>query len=158
MAAAIGGELIVMIATGRTGAPGYGILVATHVVLLVILLGLAVRQGWARLVYAPLLMTTLAVMQWNEVHADAASWQAQLVFAGAIYACFLAYPIVRGHRVGSDMEPYRVAVLASVPFFFFARHALLKGGFEPVIGALAVVQAALMLGLLDAAAAPRTAR
>jgi uncharacterized membrane protein len=148
VAAAIGGELIAMIATGRTGAPGYGILAATHVVLLVILLGLAVRQGWSRLVYAPLVMTTLAVMQWNGVHADAASWQAQLVFAGAIYACFLAYPIVRGQRAGSDMEPYRVAVLASVPFFFFARHALLQGGFGPVIGGLAVVQAVLMLGLL----------
>jgi len=39
-------------------------------------------------------------------------------------------------------------VLASVPFFFFARHALLQGGFGPVMGALAVAQAALMLGLL----------
>jgi len=51
-------------------------------------------------------------------------------------------------RVGSRIEPYRVAVLASVPFFFFARRALLDGGFEPVIGGLAVAQALVMLVLL----------
>jgi uncharacterized membrane protein len=99
-------------------------------------------------VLAPLVTTTLALFLWNETHADAQSWQAQLVFAGALYACFVAYPFALGRRIGREIEPYRAAVLASVPFLLFARRALLDGGFGPVIGALPLAQAVLMLALL----------
>jgi hypothetical protein len=146
--AAIVGELIAIVAGASGAAPGYGLLAAAHVIWIVTLMTLGVRHGWSRLVYVPLLLATVAVAQWSSTHGGAESWGAQILFAGAIYVCFLAYPLALGRRVHADIEPYRAAVFASVPFFFLAHEALLDGGFASVIGALPVAQALLMLVLL----------
>jgi uncharacterized membrane protein len=65
---------------------------------------------------------------------------------------FLAYPLVLGRWAGRRIEPHLAAVLASASFFHVARYSLRAGGFDGVIGALPVAQAAvlgvLLVGLL----------
>ena len=72
----------------------------------------------------------------------------QLAIAAAAYGCFLAYPLLLGRRAERSLLPYLAAVLASIPFFFFAYDALVAMGYKPFIGLLPVVQAALLLLLL----------
>jgi hypothetical protein len=146
--AAVGGQLIMTSAAGGGVAPALALLILPNVVLLVTLLALAARERWSRMVWVPLVTSTLVLLAWRISPALTGSWRAQLALPAAVYACFLAYPLVLGRRVGGGIEPHRAAVLAGVPFFFFARKALLDGGFAPVIGALPVVQGILMLVLL----------
>ena len=63
-----------------------------------------------------------------------------LTYAAAMYAPFLAYPLLLGGRVKRSLEPHLAAVLASVAFFFFARPNIDKA----IIGLLPLGQAALM--------------
>ena len=72
----------------------------------------------------------------------------QLIFAGAIYAIFIAYPLLLGARAKRFIQPYLAAVLAGVPFFVFARRAIEDAGYGYAIGLLPVFQAALMLLLV----------
>jgi hypothetical protein len=148
--AGLGAQLIMISAGAARETPSVFLLIAAHVALLGTLLTLAgrEREAWPRFVWWPLLTTILVELMWRFSPALKESWQVQLALPAAFYACFVAYPLVLRDRVGSRIEPYRVAVLASVPFFFFARRALLDGGFEPVIGGLAVAQALVMLVLL----------
>jgi uncharacterized membrane protein len=85
---------------------------------------------------------------WQAVHPGAEHWRDVLLLALPIYLTFVAYPLVLGRRTADAIEPYQAAVLASVPFFFVARHAMLDGGLSIIIGALPVFQAALMAVLL----------
>jgi uncharacterized membrane protein len=61
---------------------------------------------------------------------------------------FVAYPLLLGERAKRRFEPYLAAVLASVPFFFFARDAMLDAGLDWCIGILPVGQAILMMILV----------
>src|SRR5205085_10221336 len=72
----------------------------------------------------------------------------QLVFAGAVYAIFIAYPLLLGARAKRFLQPYLAAVLAGIPFFVFARRAIEDAGYGYAIGFLPVFQAALMLLLV----------
>ncbi len=71
-----------------------------------------------------------------------------LLFAGVIYALFLAYPLLLGQRAKASLYPYLAPVIASVLFFGCARESLVQAGFKPYIGALPLVQAGLLLVLL----------
>jgi hypothetical protein len=144
----VGGQLIMISAAAAKEIPPVFLLIAANVVLLGTILALAARERWERLVWLPLVTTTLAMFMWQDSPAIKAAWLLQLALPVAIYACFLAYPLLRGRGVGTSIEPHRAAVLASVPFFLLARHALIPGGFGPVIGALPVAQAILLLVLL----------
>jgi uncharacterized membrane protein len=72
-----------------------------------------------------------------------------LWFALVPYALFTLYPVVLGRRVGKSIAPHLVAVIASAPFFFFARHALLDTTMSGYIGALPVAQAVVLLLVLS---------
>jgi uncharacterized membrane protein len=146
----VGGQFIMMSAAGAHETPAVFLLIAANVVLLGTMLALAAheREYWPRLPWLPLVTTTLVMVAWRESPALGASWRVQLALPVAIWACFLAYPLLLRQRAGRAIEPYRVAVLASVPFFLFARQALIDGGFAPVIGALPVAQALALLTLL----------
>ncbi len=146
--AAVGGQLIMTSAAAAGVAPPAVLLIGANVALLVTLFALASREGWSRLSWVALLSSTFVMLMWRFSAAFTHSWQAQLALPAVFFACFAAYPLVLGRRVGTAIEPYRIAVLAGVPVFFFARRALLDGGFAPVIGALPVVQAIVMLVLL----------
>src|SRR5437867_2563235 len=103
---------------------------------------------WHFLAPVAVLPAALVVYVWSAPHFKPEEWTQEFLFAAAIYALFLAYPLVMGARAKNLLEPYLGAVLASAPFFFFARHSLLAGGFADRIGLLPVGQAALMAGLL----------
>jgi uncharacterized membrane protein len=139
-----------MSAASARETPAVFLLIAANVVLLGTMLALAARerQRWPRFPWLPLVTTTLVMVAWRVPPALKASWPVQLALPAAIWACFVAYPLLLRRRVGVAIEPYRTAVLASVPVFFFARAALVDGGFASVIGALPVVQALVMLTLL----------
>jgi uncharacterized membrane protein len=63
-----------------------------------------------------------------------------------MYAVFVAYPLAIGRGAGRD--PYIAAVSASAMAFFGARAALEAGGFGWAVGAVPVVEAAVLAGLL----------
>jgi uncharacterized membrane protein len=56
--------------------------------------------------------------------------------------------LVLGERARGLRQPWLAAVLASLPFFLFARQALVTGGYSGVIGALPVAQAIALAVLL----------
>ena len=72
----------------------------------------------------------------------------EFTFAAILYAMFIAYPLLLGARAKRRFEPYLAAVLASVPFFFFARDAMVDAGLDWGIGILPVGQAILMMILV----------
>jgi uncharacterized membrane protein len=72
----------------------------------------------------------------------------EFTFAAVLYALFIAYPLLLGARAKRRFEPYLAAVLASVPFFFFARDAMRDAGLGWCIGILPVGQAILMMVLV----------
>jgi uncharacterized membrane protein len=58
---------------------------------------------------------------------------------------FLLYPLLLGRRVGSRIEPYGAAVLATGPSLLLGRRCLIDGNLRAIVGLLPV---ALGLGLL----------
>ncbi len=141
-------ELEALVAAERAGAPDVALLAAAHLALLAAILAVAGWRRWHHAAVIAVATTALAVLLWIDSSSAAPTWGAILVLATPLYLAFAAYPLVLGRRAGAAGEPYLAAVVAGVPFFFFARHALVLGGFGPMIGALPVAQAALMAVLL----------
>ncbi len=140
-------EAVAIVASQQPGSPGLSFLAPAHLAFLAALLALAwisQRQGLAVIAVIP---TAVAVSLWMWDHDGAEFWLSQMYFAGTVYVMFLCYPLLLGRRAGTALGPYLAAVLASVPFFFQARHAMIRAGYEGVIGVLPVTQA-LLLGLL----------
>jgi uncharacterized membrane protein len=137
------GDIVIMIAGGIATTPIFGSLLASHLIIGIGMLAVAWMMELHDL--AILAVALLAIgTALSRTHTPAQ----QLIFAGAIYAIFIAYPLLLGTRAKRFMQPYLAAVLAGVPFFFFARHAIEEAGYGYAIGFLPVVQAALMLLLV----------
>lgn len=145
-AAALGAQVIAMAAAGRTSAPSLLFLLLSQLVFV------AATLGFAALDLARLeIMTVLAVLPaagagfvWMAPHHDEALWGAQLGLTVPLFLVFIAYPLVLGRRAGAARAPYLAAVLSSVLFFFQARASIYLGGYGAFIGALPVVEAALL--------------
>jgi len=158
------GQLAATATTLAAGAPPLAATIAFQVASLVAILTLSGPAGWPRLAPWSVATTAVAVVAWRSAPGGAAHpWWAVLAFAGALYVPYLLFPPLvgrRGDRARRLREPYLAAVLASVPFFLFARQALVAGGFGPWIGALPVAQAVALALLLaemrrsEAAVAP----
>jgi uncharacterized membrane protein len=88
----------------------------------------------------------MAALGWQGAHP--AEWKPLLVLGSALYAVFIAYPIVLGERARAERHPYIAAVLASAMFFFTARSAVLAGGYANIVGVVPVVAGAVMAWLL----------
>ena len=141
-------QLVAIVAANATGAPGLGWLVADHVALLVAFLGLAWAADRHQLALVTLVPTSAATTLWVFAHLGGDTWVHGLVFLSAIYAVFLAYPLVVGARAGRAHEPWLAAALAGLPFLYLARRCLLTGGWGHVVAVVPLAQAALMLTLL----------
>ena len=137
-------EAVAIAAAMQAEPPALIWLVAYHVVILVAILALAAEAGWHDLAVAAVVPTLMATALWVQGHAGPESWTGGLAFAAAIYAVFLTYPLALARNAPRAREPYLAAVLASVSFFFVARHAILAGGFGNVIGVLPIAQAGLL--------------
>lgn len=141
------GQLALIVLGTALGAPGLGLLLPVHLGFLAALLALAVAWRWTWPGPVSVGLTALAVLAWRFGHGSVVSpWQ-QLLFAAGIYAVYLIYPLALGERARRLREPFLTAVLASVPFFVFAREALTRAGQDRFSGLLALAQAAA-LGLL----------
>ena len=140
-------QVVAIVAAAQPGVPSVRFLLGTHVALLVALLALARSSGAHEYSVFAVIPTTVAVTLWHLQHGGPERWQAFLLFSAAIYLVYLAYPLLLGRGAGRSLWPCLAAVLASVPFFFQARHAMLQAGWGHVIGILPVIQAMLM-GLL----------
>jgi uncharacterized membrane protein len=142
------GQTVLFAASAAGGAPPLPLLAATYVAFLLALLFLSHRAP--RPVIAPIAVipATFAVLVWHFAHGQGSPWWHELAFAGVLYLPFLAFPLVLGERARGLRQPWLAAVLASLPFFLFARQALLAGGYGGMIGALPVAQAIALAVLL----------
>ena len=153
-------QTVAILAATQPGVPAVGFLLAAHIFFVAALLGLAWFGRTHEYAVTAVFPAALAVTLWSFQHAGAEFWPQLLLFSAPIYLMFVAYPFLLGKRSGRALAPYLAAVLASVPFFFQARHALLEAGLKSSIGGLPVFQGLLMgllvLRLLDIE--PRAAR
>ena len=85
----------------------------------------------------------------------ATAWPQLLTLSVALYAVFAAYPFVVGARARDSRDPYLAAVLASAMAFFGARAAFVAGGLDWMIGAIPVVEGAVLALLLRQLLQPR---
>jgi uncharacterized membrane protein len=137
----------VLAASASPGPPFLAIAIA-HVLFLSILLALTWRHGWQGVAVAALLPAAWAMLvQWDTMQRGG-EWTHLLALAFAIYAVFTAYPLALGRRSAGARDPYLAAVLASALMFFAGRAALMAGGYDWLLGALPVAQAAVMAVLL----------
>ncbi|MGA8808245.1 MAG: DUF2339 domain-containing protein [Thermoanaerobaculia bacterium] len=137
------GDIVLMIAGGVATTPIFGSLLASHLVIGIALLAVA----WI-MEQHDLTILTVALLALGTALSGANTPAHRLVFAGAVYAIFIAYPLLLGTRAKRFVQPYLAAVLAGVPFFVFARKAIGEAGYGYAIGLLPVFQAALMLLLV----------
>ena len=68
--------------------------------------------------------------------------------SATLYAVFAAYPFVVGRRVRDSRDPYLAAVLASAMAFFGARAAFVAGELDWMIGAIPVIEGAVLAVML----------
>ncbi len=142
------GELTALAVMGHRGAPFPGILIA-HVANLSLLLALTWTRQWRQVpLWAVGVAACAAFAQWQGAGDLTTEWPRLLILSFAMYAVFIAYPLVIGARAGAGRDPYLAAVMASAMFFFAARAAVEAGGYSWVVGALPVGEGAIMALLL----------
>ncbi len=134
-------QFLTIIASQAPGSPGLLFILSAQMAFLAALLALAWGRGWHALAVVAVAPAAAAVSIWQWSNPGAEFWREQLLFATPVYLAFVCYPLLLGRRAGRAQGPYLAAVLASVAFFFQARHALMIAGFESVIGALPAMQA-----------------
>jgi len=137
------GDVVVIIAGGVSSTPLFASLLVSHIVIAIALLAVAWMTEWHDIVVAAVVMFGVAAFL---SRAETPARQAGL--AGAIYALFIAYPLLLGARTRRFLQPYLAAVLAGIPFFLLARNAIRASGYDYAIGILPLFQAALMLLLV----------
>lgn len=137
------GDFVTIIAGYSAGIPLFGWLLAAHLVIGVGILVVTWLREWHEVT-----VVAVAVLAIATVLARVPTPGRQLAFAGAIYAMFVAYPLLLGARAKRSMYPSLTAVVAGLPFFIVARDAIRDAGYNYAIGVLPLFQAALMLLLL----------
>lgn len=143
IAAFIGGQIAAIFVGASAAEPLFLTLLGTHVLLVVAMLVVAWKYELHVLAIVAVPIAAIATAL-----ARAESPAHEMVFAGILYALFVAYPFLVGRRMKASIEPALAAVLGSVPFFFFARHAIEEAGFGGAIGLLPLAQAVVLSGLL----------
>ncbi len=136
---------IALVAAQMPGSPGLGFLIRSHLILVVTLLVVACVRRWYFLAAIAVVPTFAAVVI---EQTSGTSWQEVLFFDVVAWVPFVALPLILGRRVLDDRWPWLAPVLASVPFFFLGREAMIDGGFESIIGVLPVAQAIVLAVVL----------
>jgi predicted membrane protein DUF2339 len=138
-------EITAMIAAAWRPAP-FAPILALHVVNLSVLLALTRRARWNHMALLASLIAWVVASFWQSQHLGDQPWTHLLWLVAAMYAVFIVYPLVLGREAGRD--PYLAAVSASAMAFFGARAALEAGGFGWAVGAVPVIESAILAGLL----------
>lgn len=137
------GHVVAITAGVAAGEPLFTTLLAAHAILIIATLILAATSNLHVLAVLSVPLAAIATG-----FANTQTPGQQFTFALVVYALYVAYPLLLGARVQRALEPYHAAILASVPFFFFARDAMNAAGLGYMIGVLPVAQALVMLVLL----------
>lgn len=137
------GHVVACTAGIHADAPVTLPLLATHVVLGAAMLALAWRTEWHKLAVLSVPLTAIGTAL-----AHPSGPLEGFLFALVIWALYVGYAFLFGARAKEHLDPHLAAVLGSVPFFVFARRAMIAGGLESVIGILPVVEAMVLLLLL----------
>jgi hypothetical protein len=144
------GQVVVIFAQMQAGAPTLTFLVGAQLLFIVGALSLSwinvENVGWVAV--AAVVPAMIAAGSWASWHNEAIQWVSQIGYAAPLYLAFIAHPLLLGRRAGKARAPFVASVLASALFFFVARHALVLGGHEAVIGALPVTEALLLVPAL----------
>jgi uncharacterized membrane protein len=146
--AAFSGLAVTVTAIVSPGVPDVWLVAGASTAFIVLILATEWRTHWHNLAPLSVVASAFVLFVWSVERFKPESWSQEFLFAAALYAVFLLFPLLMGFRAVSLLEPYLAAVMASVPFFFFARHSLMAAGFGDRIGILPVGQAVLMAGLL----------
>ena len=117
-----------------------------HVAQIAAILGLTAWAGWRFVAIGAVIPAWMALTQWQNQPPE--TWRSLLLMAAALYAPFVAYPIVLGRRAQRSRDPYLAAVLASAMFFVAGRHAFEAGGLGWAVGLVPVAVAAVLAFLL----------
>jgi Predicted membrane protein (DUF2339) len=139
-------QVAVILASSNKVPPPFAAIAVSHVIYVSALLAIAWAKRWEHLALAAVVLPWIAALGWQYGHPG--EWQRLLMLGSALYAVFVAYPIVLGRRASGERHPYVAAVLASAMFFFTARSALTVGGYVNIIGVVPVVAGGVMAWLL----------
>ena len=137
------GAIVAIIAGQTATTPLFVSLLGTHAVLLLSIMALAWSTETHDILVVAVTMTSIA-----KALARTTTPSREFTFAAVVYAFFLAYPLLLGRRAKRFFSPYFAAALAGLPFFFFARRAMIEAHLDWMIGVLPVAQALLMIVLL----------
>jgi uncharacterized membrane protein len=137
------GQIVAMIAGGSPHTPLFATLLGTQAVLLLAIMAVAWSTETHAIIVAAVPMTAIATAV-----ARTTTPSREFTFAVVLYALFLVYPFLLGKRAKREFAPHLAAVIAGLPFFFFARHAMIGAQLDWMIGVLPVAQALLMMLLL----------
>jgi hypothetical protein len=137
-------QFVAIFAGAQRGTPYTEFLLTAHLIFLVTLLALEWYRGTFVFAAIAVLPTALAVLFWSSRHSASRFWPDLLLFSIPIYLVFIFYPLLLGRRAGRSLVPCLAAVLASIPFFFEARLAIIQAGWQQAIGILPVAQALLL--------------
>jgi len=141
-------QIVVVASTFPAGAPTLAFLVGANLLLLSAAFVLATLPRWRVLSVVSVIIAGLGALLWQTDHKVPFDWHSHLWYATPLYLLAVAYPLLLGRRAEKAREPYLAAVVSSVIYFFIARWALVGGGYGQMIGALPVVQGALIALLL----------
>ena len=141
-------QAVAIAATIGPGAPPLRVLLPAHLLAVGTALAIAWRTEWHVVAVLAAASSALAAFVFQAGGTARSHVREDLVFAGALFALLLLYPLLLGRRAGKKSEPYLAAVLASVAFFFLARKSFLDAGWDGVIGLLPVGEAVLLAVLL----------
>ena len=147
-AAVLVGELSLIAAVDGGTMPAFPVLLAAHVVNLCVLLALTVRHRWPFVAVGAVVPAWVAVLQWQARGDLAIAWPRLLAMSATLYAVFAAYPFVVGRRARESRDPYLAAILASAMAFFGARAAFVAGEIDWMIGAIPVIEGAVLALML----------
>jgi hypothetical protein len=142
----LGAEVLLLALNREALAQAAGPHLLAHLLLALGLLALAWRSGrhgWAVALAGGSGLVLL--FGWIPEQASVLANRHFLALAGSLYLVQLAYPLALGARARAERLPYLSALLASGIFFLLARPALTILGCGPVIGALPVLQAVLLV-------------
>jgi hypothetical protein len=146
--ASLVGMVVIWVAVIPPAAPEVVLLAAALAALVCFILVVDRIAEWHVLAPIAVIPSASVVWTWSAQHFSPENWSREFLVAGVVHLVFLGYPLLIGSAAKKSIEPYLAAVLSSAVFFLFARHSLLAGGFESVIGILPLTQAALMSLLL----------
>jgi hypothetical protein len=136
---------IALAAAYAPGAPTLVLTICVHLILVITLLVVASLRQWFFLATIAVVPTFGAVYV---EYATGGAWREALLFDVLGWMPFVLLPLILGRRVIGDRWAWAAPVLASVPFFFLAREAMVDGGLGHIIGVLPVLQAMVLAVLL----------